>query len=307
MFDIPTNALLAQLNDDTKVEAKRISSKLIIGSQEAVMTIIQDAIAQYSTNAFLMSSQKTEDELAQYLFRTRKFNDYVKSMSEFENDGIDVITFWDTIYPKQLREIETPPLLLYVRGNHFPGEQRIAIVGTRTPTPVGKEKVIEFAKKLSARYTIVSGLALGIDAAAHMGALEGKGQTIAILGNQVNTIYPRENLDLASKIMKNGSIVTELTSLAYMHKGRFIERNRIISGVSSMVIVGEASRDGGTIHQVRLALEQKRPVFVIDHGRFQSEEARGGFEKVVKMGGIPITDCDELFQKRPSSTQSTLF
>jgi len=187
-----------------------------------------------------------------------------------------ILTLDDPLYPEQLKQIADPPPLLFVRGAvDLLSRPQIAIVGSRNPSALGSETAFEFAKALSAHgFVISSGLALGIDAAGHEGALHGQGLTIAVVGTGPDRIYPAKNKNLASQIIKQGAIVTELPPGTPALAHHFPRRNRIISGLCQGLLVVEAAKDSGSLITARQALEQNREVFAIP-GSIHNPLARG--------------------------------
>lgn len=182
----------------------------------------------------------------------------------------------DPAYPALLKEIHDPPPLLFVRGDpaHLARPQ-LAVVGTRNPTPAGRETAREFAAHLAgAGLTITSGLALGVDAAAHRGALEGDGITLAVLGTGPDRVYPAKHRDLAHAIAARGALVSEFCPGTVVQAEHFPRRNRIISGLSLGVLVVEAAVQSGSLITARQALEQGREVFAIP-GSIHNPVARG--------------------------------
>lgn len=179
---------------------------------------------------------------------------------------IKTINFSDSDYPPILKEIANPPKKFFARGklpdNNCP---KIAVVGTRKASSLGKQIAENLSRELSAAgIVVVSGLAMGIDAAAHAGAIEGGTETIAVLGNGIDKIYPAQNENLAKKILAGGgAVISEYPPGEPSYKNNFIQRNRIISGLSSAVIVIEAPARSGAIVTARFAAEQGRAVFVI--------------------------------------------
>ncbi len=168
-------------------------------------------------------------------------------------------------YPELLAEIGNPPGRLFVRGNpdalHLPA---LAIVGSRNPTRQGRQTAYEFARHLGAAgFCIVSGLAQGIDAAAHEGALDGGAMTVAFLGHGIDRVYPASNAALAERIAAQGALCTEFPPGSEPRREFFPQRNRLISGLSLGVLVVEAARKSGSLITARLAAEQGREIFAI--------------------------------------------
>ena len=187
-----------------------------------------------------------------------------------------IFTFDDPAYPELLKQIADPPPVLFVRGNmDLLSRPQIAIVGSRNPSALGRDTAFAFAKALSTHgFVISSGLALGIDAAGHEGALHRRGQTIAVIGTGPDRIYPAANKHLATQIIAQGAIITELPPGTPAKAHHFPRRNRIISGLCQGLLVVEAARESGSLITARLALEQNREVFAIP-GSIQNPLARG--------------------------------
>jgi DNA processing protein len=184
---------------------------------------------------------------------------------------------WNSVhYPPLLKEIADPPIVLYAKGNvSVLKNNNLAIVGSRNPSITGSENARHFAKELSQQgLTIVSGLALGIDAQAHIGCLEAGGTTIAVLGTGINCIYPRRHLKLAQQISHSGVIISEFPLNSPPIAGHFPQRNRIISGLSLSTLVVEAALKSGSLITARMALEQNRDVLAIP-GSIHNPMARG--------------------------------
>jgi DNA processing protein len=185
-----------------------------------------------------------------------------------QKHNINIIARDDPNYPKSLLRIPDPPALLHVMGNiDALNRDCIAIVGTREPTEYG----LNAAKKTGslfaeAGYAVVSGLAEGIDSAAHLGALEADGLTVAVLAHGLDTIYPSQNKKLADEILKsNGALVSEYPWGTKINRSFFVERDRIQSGLSLATFVVETGVTGGTMHTVKFCIEQKRSLIVLRH------------------------------------------
>ena len=185
-----------------------------------------------------------------------------RSLRAWEGQGVRVLLEGDPEYPCRLRDVADKPPTLFALGNGWRQEPCIAIVGTRYPSQVAKVLTLQLAMKLArAGCAIVSGLALGIDAAAHASALEAGGVTIAVLGSGVLNIYPRGNRHIAQRIVGRGALISETHPQQAPNAQRLVARNRIISGLASAVIMIESELDGGAMHTVRFAREQGRRVF----------------------------------------------
>jgi DNA processing protein len=153
-------------------------------------------------------------------------------------------------------------------------------------------------------FVIVSGFARGVDTEAHLGALDNSGKTIAVLPSGVLDIYPKENLKLAEDIIINGALISEISSLERINKTRFIDRNRITSGISKCVVVIESNEDGGTLQQVNIARNQGRRVFVLQP-RDTDPDAIRGFNKIISLGGEPFATPDEILKMLIQNTESS--
>jgi DNA processing protein len=186
------------------------------------------------------------------------------------------ITLNDINYPSQLKEIADPPPILFVRGNpELLLLPQISIVGSRNPSSMGEETAFNFAKTLSQHgFVITSGLALGIDAASHRGALNAKGFTLAVAGTGLDRVYPARHKDLALEIVESGALISEFPPGTTAKANHFPRRNRIISGLCQGLLVVEAAKQSGSLITARMALEQNREVFAIP-GSIHNPLARG--------------------------------
>lgn len=201
-----------------------------------------------------------------------------------------IVTLADPEYPQLLLQIPDPPTLLYVRGRlELLNRRSLAIVGSRNPTAQGELDGERFAAAFAAAgLVITSGLALGIDAAAHRGALRAGGDTIAFVGTGIDRIYPARNHDLALKIGACGAIISELPIGTAVSAANFPRRNRLISGISHGVLVVEAALESGSLISARLAAEQGRDVFAIP-GSIHSPQSRGCHQLIKQ--GAKLVDC----------------
>jgi DNA processing protein len=208
-----------------------------------------------------------------------------------------IITLKDDDYPKSLREIYDPPALLYVRGElRREDELAIAIVGSRRTTPYGRWITEKIGQDLARHgVTVVSGMARGIDSAAHKGALEGRGRTIAVLGCGVDVIYPSENRDLFYQIIEHGAILSEFPMGSPPEGGHFPRRNRIISGLSIGAVIVQASEESGSLITANYALEQGREVFAVP-GNVGAEGSRGT-NRLIKEGAKLIESSDDILEE----------
>ncbi|WP_295008347.1 DNA-processing protein DprA [uncultured Dechloromonas sp.] len=236
-------------------------------------------------------------ERADPLFDTDPAEAVERSLEWAGQPGQTILTLADPGYPPALLEIADPPSLLYVRGNPELLKRRgLAVVGSRNATPQGAQTAESFARHLTARgLCIVSGLALGIDAAAHRGALAASGDTVAVIGTGADRIYPARNKELALAIAERGAIVSEFPlgtpAVAY----NFPRRNRIISGLARGVLVVEAAPESGSLITARLAAEQGREVFAIP-GSIHSPVARG-CHQLIKQGAKLVETAGDILEE----------
>ncbi len=216
---------------------------------------------------------------------------------------IQILTFFDPAYPRLLKEIYDPPIILYVKGNfQCLDTATIAIVGSRRATPYGINSAEKLARDLASRgLTICSGMARGIDTAAHRGALEVQGNTIAVLGSGLNHIYPRENKKLALQIEDHGCVVSEFPLNASPAPQNFPIRNRIISGFSLGTCLIEAAEFSGSLITARLALEQGREVFAVP-GNITSRYSFGP-NLWIKQGAKLVQDWQDVVEELPGAVK----
>lgn len=187
-------------------------------------------------------------------------------IARWQAAGIAILLHSDADYPAALKTLDDPPPVLFRRGAALPQDDRaIAVVGTRRPSPHARELAAHLAGALAARgWTVVSGLAAGIDAAAHRGALDAGGRTLAVLGSGLTAIYPAHNARLAARILENGALFCETHPEAGPNSPALVARNRLISGLCHAVIVVEAGLQSGSLHAARFARQQGRMVFAVD-------------------------------------------
>ena len=211
--------------------------------------------------------------------------------------AIRKITLNDPEYPKNLRNIHTPPKQLYINGTLLEqDEMAVAIVGSRRASIYGLETAERLGFELAARgVTVVSGMAIGIDSASHRGALKAKGRTIAVMGSGHNCIYPSQNKKLYEEIAKTGAVITEYEPDDPPHAQHFPARNRIISGLSLGVVVVEAAKDSGALITANFAAEQGRTVFAVP-GKVSSATSSGTNE-LIKDGASLIQSVDDIFDE----------
>jgi DNA processing protein len=221
--------------------------------------------------------------------------------------GASIITYRDEAYPERLREIYDPPPLLWIRGNaSLLSRPIIAVVGTRHPTPYGTGMAEMLARDLALHgLTILSGMARGVDTAAHKGALAAHKPNIAVWGTGVDVIYPKENKSLAEQIVAGGgAILSELPLGTFPAPQNFPKRNRIISGMSVGVLVIEAAEYSGTRVTARCALEQNREVFAVP-GNVTNKNAWGP-NLLIKQGAKLTSSWEDVWEELPTAIRMAL-
>ncbi|HWQ83921.1 MAG TPA: DNA-processing protein DprA [Anaerolineales bacterium] len=235
-------------------------------------------------------SQRIVDNLLQ----VRAEVDLTKTWERLERLGISVLTWDDPLYPSRLSEIEQPPPVLYIRGKVIDEDSwAVALVGTRNPTAYGRQVAGEIAETLArSGVTVVSGLARGIDAAAHQACLEAGGRTLAVLGSGVDLVYPPEHRQLAQKISAQGALVSDYAPGTPPDAANFPPRNRIISGLARAVIVVEAGEKSGALITAAFAADQGREVYAVPGGIYSPLSK--GTNRLIQEGARPMLDCEEL-------------
>lgn len=200
-----------------------------------------------------------------------------------------VISFFDDLYPKKLRQIYQPPLILFARGNTDLLKRPIAtIVGARQATNYSQVVIDELMPNLIKKYVIASGLARGVDGMAHESALHHGGKTVAVVGNGINHFYPAQNQFLQQEIVEKGLLISEYLPDTPPKPFRFPERNRILAGLSDLVIVTEAREQSGSLITANMALHENRDVYAVP-GPITCDLSKGP-NRLIEVGAIPIVD-----------------
>ncbi len=267
------------------------------GSPQAVFDQSATSLRQAGSSDKLVKTLQTESpQLAALLQTTR----------DWMALGADrcVATLGDVAYPASLLNIEDPPLMLYLLGAHVGHVQTatkiiansLAIVGSRNPTPQGESNARQFAKAFAeAGICVVSGLALGVDGAAHDGALLGGGQTIAVVGTGLDRVYPKKHLALAHRVAQQGLLISEFPLGTPPLMANFPRRNRIISGLTRGTLVIEAALKSGSLITARLAAEQGKEVFAIP-GSIHSPQSRG-CHALIKQGAKLVELAQDVLEE----------
>jgi len=211
--------------------------------------------------------------------------------------GARIVTQVDEEYPEALKSIHDPPLALYVKGTLDAADRHaLAVVGSRRCTHYGTQVADRLSFQLAKQgYTVVSGLARGIDAAAHQGALKGGGRTLAVLGTGIDQVYPAEHAGLAEEIIAQGAVLTEFPVGFRPTRQSFPQRNRVVAGLVQGILVAEAARGSGALMTVDFANEFGRQVFAIP-GRIDNPSA-GGCNELIQNGAKLVTDIDDILEE----------
>jgi DNA processing protein len=237
------------------------------------------------------------EKLSETILTQRTQVDPQAEIEKAEALGIHIITPLDAEYPSALKTIHDPPLALYVRGKIEPRDRHaLGIVGSRKCTNYGLSTADRMAYQLAQTgFTVVSGLARGIDTVAHQGALKARGRTIAVLGAAIDQLYPPENAELADAIAGSGAVISEYPLGRQADRQTFPYRNRIISGLSMGIIVVEAGFKSGSIHTADAAMEQGRSVFAVP-GRIDSPASKGT-NCLIKNGAKLVDNVDDILEE----------
>ena len=210
--------------------------------------------------------------------------------------GITIVTQHDSAYPALLLTIPDPPPVLYCRGTLESDLCHIAVVGARRATAYGKATANRLCRDLATRgLSVVSGMARGIDTAAHRGALSGGGSTVAVLGSGLNRIYPPENRDLFRQIARSGAVISEFALDAEPEPHHFPQRNRMISGMALGTVVVEAAQRSGSLITARLAAEQGREVYAVP-GNIHAPTTRGTHD-LIKQGAKLVENAEDIIEE----------
>lgn len=257
-----------------------------------------------SVESILKSSKSTLEsipgigpKIADRILNGSKEVDVDREIKLAEKNNIKIVPFSSEDFPHNLKSIYDPPLLLYIKGEIVKNDTiAMAIVGSRRCSYYGNSQAEKLARQLAqVGFCIVSGMARGIDTSVHMGALNGRGRTIAVLGCGLGAIYPRENKELAEKIASQGAVVSELPMNTPPNSRNFPPRNRIISGLSLGVLVVESTLGSGSLITAKWALEHGKEVFAVP-GNIDSNYSRGT-NKLIKEGAKLVEDINDIIEE----------
>jgi DNA processing protein len=237
------------------------------------------------------------DEIATTIHQGIRQENIQATLEWLDKEHAHIITLGDRHYPEQLLQISNPPVILYALGDlQLLSHPAIAIVGSRNATPQGEKNAESFSKDLCDQgFCIISGMALGIDGAAHRGALKSNGATIAVVGTGLDIVYPAKHRELAHQIASNGLILSEFPLGTPSKAQNFPRRNRIISGLSLGCLVIEANIDSGSMITARLAAEQGREVFAVP-GSIHSPVSKG-CHQLIKQGAKLVESSADIIEE----------
>jgi DNA processing protein len=275
-----------------------------------LMSFFPSAEAAWTADLFALGQSGIGESLAAKIFSHRKTIDPQQEWNKLEKEDVRMLIETDVDYPRLLQEIPSAPYLLYIKGEVDFNTPMISIVGSRKHTDYGSQVAYALAKKLAqAGIVVVSGMAYGIDSIAHRGALDGGGQTIAVLGNSLDDkhIYPVSNFNLSREIIANGCLLSDypIETPAGI-PGNFPARNRLIAGLSLGTLVIEANEKSGTLITANLALEFNREVFAVPGSIFSPQSQ--GTHNLIRSGAKIVTSIQDIleefsFEKNTPSSQ----
>lgn len=285
---------------DEQDVAQWVALSLIDGVGSATLCQL---LSQFGTPADVFAASSVQlrhvvsDEIASVIRAGVDEAKVAPTLAWLAQPGNHLITLADSIYPKALLEIANPPALLYAKGQlNCLNLPCLAVVGSRNATPQGEKNAEDFAETLSRHgLCIVSGMALGIDGAAHRGALKANAPTIAVVGTGLDIVYPAKHRDLAHRIVNHGLILSEFPLGTPSKAQNFPRRNRIISGLSMGCLVIEANLDSGSLITARQAAEQGREVFAIP-GSIHSPVAKG-CHQLIKQGAKLVESTEDILSE----------
>jgi len=272
-----------------------------LGARNALKLIRTFGDPQQAFHASLTELQSLglREAVAQAIHAGISFEDAANEQRKAEAAGAEIIPFQDPRYPQRLKEIYDPPVVLYARGDtELLEAPSVAVVGSRRPTPYGAGAAQKLSRELSnLGVAVISGMARGVDTAAHRGALEGRTGTIAVLGCGADVVYPKENGKLAEQIIERGVIVSEFPLGTTAFPQNFPIRNRVISGLSLGVMVVEGAQYSGSLITARLALDQGREVFAVP-GNIVSKLSWGP-NLLIKQGATLVQEANDVIEQLP--------
>jgi DNA processing protein len=277
----------------------RMAGKLLgrFGSPDAI----------FNASLTSLEAERLPAAVAQAIHSGRPLSDAARELAQAQAAGCRLLTWDEPEYPARLREIYDPPPLLYVRGNaELLNRHVIALVGARRPTPYGNQMAERLSRDLATRgLVIASGLARGIDASAHRGALaDPTGTTIGVLGCGIDVVYPKENRKIFEEMEKRGAIISEFPMGTFPAPQNFPIRNRIIAGMSLGVVVVEGAQYSGSLITARLAMEFGREVYGVPGNATQPSSF--GPNQLIKQGAKLVTSWEDVVEELPTPVRAEL-
>ncbi|MGB7174839.1 MAG: DNA-processing protein DprA [Candidatus Acidiferrales bacterium] len=263
--------------------------------------------AIFSASLTSLEAQQLPAAVAQAIHSRQPLSTAAKELAQTEAAKCRLITWDEPSYPQLLKEIYDPPPLLYLKGNaELLNRHAIAIVGTRRPTPYGNQMAERLARDLAARgLVIVSGLARGIDACAHKGAISSAiGGTVGVLGCGIDVIYPKENRKIFAEMEERGAIISEFPIGTFPASQNFPIRNRIIGGMARGVVVVEGQQYSGSLITARLAMEFGREIFAVPGN--VTQPASFGPNQLIKQGAKLVTSWEDVVEELPTPIRAEL-
>jgi DNA processing protein len=250
-----------------------------------------------ATAAELSAIEGIDRKAVDGLLAFTQWDEVEQEVQRAEEAGVKIIPFGSGIYPARLRSIADPPPCLYVKGEiRQQDDKAVAVIGTRSASHYGRRVARDLCRGLaSLGFTVISGMARGIDGVAHDEALNAGGRTIAVLGSGVDRAYPPEHRKLYHRISENGAVISELPLGAPPLAFNFPARNRLISGLSAGVVVVEATEKSGSLITAAIALEQGREVFAVP-GEVGSSRSRGG-HRLIRQGAKLVENVDDILEE----------
>ncbi|MDH4231642.1 MAG: DNA-processing protein DprA [Nitrospirota bacterium] len=286
MSDIRSWIGLSMVQDIGPVTSRKLLAAF--GSPEAIFHADAEA---------LHSVQGLSRERAGNIRKFNRWDEVDKYAGMIGKKGISVVPFQDDRYPEVLREIEGAPIVLYMKGSYHPDDRfGIAVVGSRQHSPYGESVTQRISAELAAAgFTVISGLARGIDTLAHKSALAGGGRTIAVLGSGPDVCYPPENRGLTERIAASGCVISEFLPGTLPNRENFPRRNRLISGLSLGILVVEATDNSGSLITAGYALEQNKEVFAVP-GNITSRNSEGT-NKLIRQGAKIVLKAEDIIEE----------
>ena len=268
----------------------RAKMRFLLNEYGDARNVYQSEINTY--NAPYGITAKDIEHLSQSKMDEKIYEDFCR----LKDKGISFVHMQSESYPDKLRHISDAPVGLYMRGKHVDNDAiTVAIIGARGCSEYGRQVAYNLGRSFAYMgIQVVSGMALGIDAAGQNGCVDGGGKSVAVLGCGVDVCYPRENIELYSRLTEKGSIISEYLPQSQPNRGAFPERNRIISGLADVVIVVEARKRSGSLITVDQALEQNKEIMAVP-GRI-GDPLSAGCNELIKLGAMMITCADDIKQ-----------